>query len=528
MKKLFIAFLILPGWFLTIAYLTFEYRSFGPLIWGYIFSLDSIWRVIFHAIIFLAPVASTALGIFASDRIRLMDELKELTAKYADYYENAPYGYHSVDKDLKILDVNEAWLRMFGYQRDEVVGKMKISEMLPVKEQENAEIIVRGLADKGRVEDQERVFLKKDGTSVPVLISATAVYDEQGKFVRSRTLVKDDTERKRMNDALRQVADHWSSTFDAMPWGVMLLDRDFHVLRANTFLENHTELDPVGLAASRCKNLHGKAKMKISGNGSEIETNGSYVDEYYDEDIDRYFRMNLSQFGDNDDLIVSVVDITGLKRGEKKLIDSRDAFFNMLKDASIAYDELEEVHTGLIHALANAIDAKSPWTKGHSERVTMYAVTLAEEMGMQHREVEKLRIAALLHDIGKIGTYDYLLDKPTALTDEEFEEIKRHPARAAEILDPIGRLEEIIKVIKYHHEHYDGSGYPEGLKGEAIPKMARILCIADSYDSMTADRPYRQARGRAYALKEMTKCSSTHFDPEMVAVFTGLINEGKI
>jgi putative nucleotidyltransferase with HDIG domain len=140
--------------------------------------------------------------------------------------------------------------------------------------------------------------------------------------------------------------------------------------------------------------------------------------------------------------------------------------------------------------------------------------------------VSELRTAALLHDIGKIGTYDYLLDKTERLTEEEFEFVKKHPEKSARILEPISRFEPIIDIIKCHHEQYDGSGYPYGLKGEGIPLMARVLCVADCYDSMTADRPYRRAQGREYAISELRRCSGTQFDPEMVKVFIGLLENG--
>ena len=264
--------------------------------------------------------------------------------------------------------------------------------------------------------------------------------------------------------------------------------------------------------------------MRSSG----ADSNGTHVEEYMDEALDRHFRMYMSPMGGDGDSVVSIVDITDLRKGEKKLLDSRNAFFNMLKDASIAYGELEEVHTGLIHALANAIDAKSPWTKGHSERVTRYSIALGEAIDLPHRDLDKLRIAALLHDIGKIGTYDFLLDKETSLTDDEYTEIKLHPARAAEILGPINRFGEIIEIVRHHHEYFDGRGYPDGLKGEEIPLMARILCVADSFDSMTADRPYRSARSRMFAEEELSACSGTHFDPHLTEVFIELIREEKV
>ncbi len=190
--------------------------------------------------------------------------------------------------------------------------------------------------------------------------------------------------------------------------------------------------------------------------------------------------------------------------------------------------DLEELFLGTVKALSDAIDAKSPWTRGHSERVTEYALAIAEEMGMDGRELEDLRIAGLLHDIGKIGTYDVILDKPGKLDEKEYEMVKKHPLRGAEMLQPIRQLRHIIPWIRHHHEWYDGTGYPDGLKGEETPLMARILAVADTFDSMTAERPYRKTPGMEKALEEFRKYSGTQFDPEVVSVFLRCVEKGRI
>jgi GAF domain-containing protein len=188
------------------------------------------------------------------------------------------------------------------------------------------------------------------------------------------------------------------------------------------------------------------------------------------------------------------------------------------------YEELQQLLINTITSLASAIDAKSPWTKGHSERVTKYAVEIGKEMGLKEQELERLNLSGLLHDVGKIGTYDLLLDKLTELTDEEFELVKKHPRKGAEILGPIKQLSDIIPGVHHHHERYDGKGYPDGLKGEEIPLQARILCVADSFDSMTADRPYRPSPGKEYAISEFKRCSGTQFDPNVVEAFLRVLN----
>ena len=195
-----------------------------------------------------------------------------------------------------------------------------------------------------------------------------------------------------------------------------------------------------------------------------------------------------------------------------------------LEHVRLIYD-LDEMSVNIIHALASAIDAKSSWTKGHSERVSDYSLAIAERMGMAKREIERLRLAGLLHDIGKIGTYDVLLDKTGRLTDEEWELIKLHPSRGCEILEPITEFRDILPAVRHHHERWDGTGYPSGLRGEAIPLMARILTVADSFDTMTADRPYRSAIGVTNAIQEIRYCTGTQFAPDVADVFLRLVTE---
>lgn len=180
---------------------------------------------------------------------------------------------------------------------------------------------------------------------------------------------------------------------------------------------------------------------------------------------------------------------------------------------------LQELFLSTVEALSKAIDAKSPWTMGHSARVTNYAVAIAHELGMDKKTLEDLRIASLLHDIGKIGTYDEILNKPGKLTDEEYKIMKEHPAKGAEMLAPIRQLRHIAPWVKYHHERFDGKGYPDGLKAEGIPLQARVLAVADTFDSMTAKRPYRETPGWDRAVGELKKFSGLQFDPNVVEAF---------
>jgi putative nucleotidyltransferase with HDIG domain len=229
---------------------------------------------------------------------------------------------------------------------------------------------------------------------------------------------------------------------------------------------------------------------------------------------------------------VYVDSIIDMKKRERKTVEVRDAFFNMLEDVNESYHELEDFFLKLVSVMISALDAKSPWTKGHSERVSIFSEQIALEMNIDDDEIKDIKLAGLLHDIGKIGTYDYLLEKPGKLTSQEFSLVMKHPEQGVLILKDIEQLENIIPLILYHHEKLDGSGYPEGLTEKDIPLGARILHVADSFDSMTSDRPYRKAPGVKYALSELQKFKGTQFDTNVVESFlqvlertySGLIN----
>ncbi len=185
--------------------------------------------------------------------------------------------------------------------------------------------------------------------------------------------------------------------------------------------------------------------------------------------------------------------------------------------------DLEELFIGTVKSLSSAIDAKSRWTAGHSERVTKFAIEIGKGIGFSEKELRDLELSGLLHDVGKIGTYESILDKAGKLTDEEYTIIKQHPGKGAEILLAIKQMKDIIPGVKHHHEFFNGKGYPDGLKGEGIPLMARILCVADSVDAMGADRPYRKGRAMDEIIVELKKCSGMQFDPKVVDVFLNAV-----
>ena len=189
------------------------------------------------------------------------------------------------------------------------------------------------------------------------------------------------------------------------------------------------------------------------------------------------------------------------------------------------YIEMRNLYLSTIQALNKTVEAKDPYTSGHANRVEKFAVDLAKAYHLPFESIQNLKTASILHDIGKIGIHDSILNKASRLTQEEYQEIMRHPAIGAEIISKVNFLNDITTIVKHHHERYDGKGYPDGLSGDEIPIEAAILTIADSYDAMTSDRPYRKAMNPEEALSELVKNAGTQFHPDLVKIFVSIMSQ---
>jgi HD-GYP domain-containing protein (c-di-GMP phosphodiesterase class II) len=209
----------------------------------------------------------------------------------------------------------------------------------------------------------------------------------------------------------------------------------------------------------------------------------------------------------------------------------RETLGAFCRQASIAlqtarlYEELEGSYLQTTLALAKAMDARDTYTGDHGQKLSIWAQQVAFRLGCSAGDIQDVRMAALLHDIGKLGVPDAILRKPDALEDGEWEVMRLHPAVGADIVTPVKKLERVVPLIRYHHEKFDGSGYPEGLKGSQIPLGARILKVVDAYGAMTDTRSYRPARPPAAAAAELLRCAGTDFDPHVVEVFLGIVGE---
>jgi HD-GYP domain-containing protein (c-di-GMP phosphodiesterase class II) len=205
-----------------------------------------------------------------------------------------------------------------------------------------------------------------------------------------------------------------------------------------------------------------------------------------------------------------------------------DQIERFIGDLQKSAQENRELFIGTVKSLAAAIDGKDPYTRGHSERVSRFSMAIAQRLGLPDEEIEKIRISALLHDVGKIAIDDKILKKPAALTDEEYEIMKGHPQKGYKIMSQIPAMKEFLPGMYMHHEMVNGMGYPQGLKGDEIPLMGKIVAVADTFDAMTTDRPYQKAMKFEDALARIEDLVDTRYDAVVVAAFSAACKEGQI
>jgi len=232
--------------------------------------------------------------------------------------------------------------------------------------------------------------------------------------------------------------------------------------------------------------------------------------------------------------VIGVLEAVNKKRGEQFDREDLSLFVSLADQVAIAldnarlYQELEEMFFQTAESLADAIEKRDPYTGGHTQRVTSYSMAIARHLQLQAWDKRCLKIAAVLHDVGKIGIEDEILRKPEPLSPEEYNTIKLHTKMGAEILNHIRQLKDIIPGVRYHHEQMNGKGYPDGLKGEETPIIAKIVAVADTYDAMTTDRPYRKALAKEKAIEELKRCSGVQFDSKVVEAFVRAHQSGEI
>lgn len=265
-----------------------------------------------------------------------------------------------------------------------------------------------------------------------------------------------------------------------------------------------------------------------------IISNDALVDERFIHSrslVDRRVRSAMCAPLVNRGKVLGIIYLDSVDKANLYTKDDLSLLSAMALKAGIAldnaqlYDDMRSQFFNTVETLVRAIQARDHYTSGHSARVSRYALLIAERLGLSTKEKHHLYLTSMLHDIGKIGLPDKLLNRPGKLTEEEIRTVRDHVKVGASMLKALGEMHPIVPLILHHHEAYDGSGYPDGLEGDQIPLISRIVAVADTFDAMTSDRPYRKARSRAEAIAELKRCAGKNFDPKVVNVLLEILGE---
>ncbi|MCL4529229.1 MAG: PAS domain S-box protein, partial [Chloroflexi bacterium] len=499
---------------------------------------------------------------------RAHEALHESEQRYRTVFEDVPVGLYLTTSDGEILDANPALLEMFGYPDLETIRAVNMKNIyVDVADRERLAVL---LERQEIVRDYEAQFRRYDGTVIWVHDTVRAICDVQGRLKFYEGSLQDVTDHKlaaainaRLLEDARQRMERLASlhridlaianSLDIHMTMDVILEQVITQLNvdAAAFLIFNPLTNTLDFAAGQgfftevLKNTHLKLGDGYAGLAA-LEQRTIYLEDLVNQGID-FYRLPLfpkEKFISYyvvpliaKDSVKGVLEIFHRSRlapnmewldfldslaGQAAIALESAALFNDLqrrnKDLSLAYETTLE-------GWSRALDLRDKETEGHTQRVTQLTIRLAIEMGMSDEELVHARRGALLHDIGKMGVPDEILNKPGMLIEEEWDIMRKHPTYAFDLISPIEFLRSAIDIPYCHHEKWDGSGYPRGLKGKQIPFSARIFAVVDVWDALTSDRPYRKAWSREDAITYIQEQSGRHFDPEVVKAFLKIVGD---
>jgi len=472
----------------------------------------------------------SAIGVILVFLEKTKKDLKASEEKYRSIFENAVDGIFQATPEGRFLSVNPAYARMYGYESaEELMTDVKNIGTQTYVHPEGCRQFVRLLEDRGFVEGYERQRVRKDGTRIWVSSSARAVRNAGGAVLYYEGTVEDVTARREAEEALRASQLKLSEAMDLaliVHWEVDLLTEEFVFNDPFYALYGTTAEQEGGYRMSREE--YGRrfvhpddmwvfqevAEKRLAVRDGEFLQDAEHRIIRRDDEVRHILaRIYVSRdaagrvtryYGANQ-------DITKRKQAEEKLEST--------------LGNLRKAVGGTIQAIVQVVEMRDPYTAGHQRRVADLARSIATEMGLPSDTIEGIRMAAVIHDIGKVAVPAEILSKPGRLTQNEFELIKDHPLTGYDILKHVEFPWPIAEIIYQHHERLDGSGYPRGLKGDDVLLEARIIALADVVEAMASHRPFRPARGIDAALDEIEEHRGTLYDPEVVDTCLKLFRE---
>ncbi len=483
------------------------------------------------------------------------DALRESEVKYRSLFENVPDGIYRTTPGGEILAVNPAFVRLLGYESEQkLMQSIRAQEMYPNPADRLG--FVRALEEHGEIRNTEIALRRRDGTQLVFLENARAIRNEKGETLYYEGVLTDITERKRAEEKIVRQLHRLSALKEIDRAIASSLNLKFNL----QMLVNHVAME-LGADASAVLMLHSSLGMLEYAAGHGFYGSGSKrtmpLGENYagraalerrtihvpDLSLAGYSIAKPSHI--DGEGFVAYWAIPLIAKGKVKgvlevfhrsRLETDAEWLEYLEtlagQAAIAIDHLElfenleyrnfeltSAYDATIEGWSRALDLRDKETEGHTQRVTEMTVRLAASMGIKEAEIVHIRRGALLHDMGKLGVQDQILFKRESLTEEEWALMRRHPQFAYDMLFPIEFLRSALDIPYCHHEKWDGTGYPQGLKGEQIPLAARIFAVVDVWDALTSDRPYRKAWLKKMARQHIKEQSGKHFDPHVVEMF---------
>ncbi|MEO0095330.1 MAG: HD domain-containing phosphohydrolase [candidate division WOR-3 bacterium] len=477
-------------------------------------------------------------------------DVADINPYYKLLFKNLNAVIYVIDRKGRIIYLNDFAEQISHYKVNEVLGKHFKHIVAPESIEMARKTFLQQLKGKN-IKPYELVVLDKDGTRIHFKTSEHIIF-KNGKVQGIMGIATDITEHKELTMELskmvkelyllQQISQEISSILDLellLQHIVRHLKETLNYERAAVALIDERTKQLVIRAAEKpySKKMQSRLRLNLGKGitGYVAKTGKPYIANDVSKNHHYYIfdKKTQSEIAVPLKIGEKVIGVINIESYKKNTFSERDLELLTLvaNQASIAiqnselYSSLKQSYLDSIKTLVSAIEAKDPYTSGHSERVRKYALKIARKLKLSPEEIEELDYAGCLHDIGKIGISDSLLTKPTQLTKEEYEMVKEHPIIGHNILKHAHHLAGACEIIKYEHERYDGNGYPNGLKKNQIPIGARIIAVADAYDAMTTDRPYRRALSKKEAIKRLKECSGTQFDPKVVKAFLSILNK---
>lgn len=479
-----------------------------------------------------------------------MEQLNESEEKYRKLVNNISDLVIAFNTEAEIVYVNSSVENIVGYQAPQLIGKT-LQEVL--KGDVNKEVL------KASFENDYNEFQLKmkslDGKQL-YLEGSTRRIIEHGRVVGVQAIARDITTRKLMEDELRSRYNELKAINEVTSAVTKTLDLDeiLNIVAEQVMVASRGLCSIVGLyddkndfvlKAVKGIKLHDKSLVNVDSTKHEtirlIGDKRYYIMESWEEESlpSEYFRILFREEGYRYTLFNPLIAqdrhiglmSTLLKHKPTQdmieLICSMGNSIALSIDNAKAYENVKNSYLKTVQGLVSTIEAKDMYTESHSLRVAKYATFIAKEMKMDKNIVEDIWVAGVLHDIGKIGISDSILNKKDRLTDEEYQLVKQHPSIACKIISNIGLDQSIMMAVKHHHERYDGRGYPDGLRGEEIDILASIISVADAFDAITSERSYKQPKSLQEGIEELNACKGTQFSPNIVDVFSNAYNKNK-